>query len=129
MRIRGSGPPMTLQNMRANGVRMVIAQRESCGPSADVNVDALPETVEVPKTGQIPRCSGCGGKRIATRPAWHTAQRYGVPDCRRNDRRFSPPPAETFDRLAKASTDRSAAIRWSQAADVAGLVLAWQYPA
>ena len=80
--VRNFGPPMTLQNMRQNGVRMVIAQCESCGPSADVNVDALPETVEVPKTGQRLRCSGCGGKRIATRPAWHTAQRYSVPDFR-----------------------------------------------
>jgi hypothetical protein len=68
MKMRHFGPPMTLQNMRANGVRMVIAQCESCGPSEDVNVDALPETVEVPKTGQRLRYSGCGGKRIATRP-------------------------------------------------------------
>jgi hypothetical protein len=82
MRIRGSGPPMTLQNMRANGVRMLIAECEGCVHSADVNMDALPETVEVGETGQRLRCSSRGVKRVATRPAWHTAQRHGVPDYR-----------------------------------------------
>jgi len=37
------GPPMTLANMRANGVRAVIATCEACNHKADVNVDALPE--------------------------------------------------------------------------------------
>jgi hypothetical protein len=86
MRIRASVPPMTLQNMRANGVRMVIAQCETCGHKADLNVDALPETVKVPKAGQRLRCSRCGGKKINTRPAWHTTQRAGVPDYRRSER-------------------------------------------
>ena len=36
--------PMTLANMRANGVRMVTASCANCGRQADVNVDALPET-------------------------------------------------------------------------------------
>jgi hypothetical protein len=43
------GPPMSLANMRQNGVRVVIATCEACNRSADVNVDALPETVYVPK--------------------------------------------------------------------------------
>jgi hypothetical protein len=77
------GPPMTLANMRANGVRAVTATREACGHKADVNVDALPETLTVPEAGRCLRCSACGGKTIATRPAWHTAQRQGVPDYRR----------------------------------------------
>jgi hypothetical protein len=46
------GPPMTLANMRANGVRAVSAACEACGHKADVNVDALPEAVTVPKAGQ-----------------------------------------------------------------------------
>ena len=29
------GPPMTLANMRSNGVRVVIAKCEACGPTAD----------------------------------------------------------------------------------------------
>ena len=73
---------MTLSNMRANGVRAVTATCEACRREADVNVDALPETVTVPKAGQRLRCSQCGGKAISTRPAWHTARRAGVPDFR-----------------------------------------------
>ena len=49
---------------------------------ADVNVDALPETLTVPEAGQRLRCSHCGGKHVSTRPAWHTAQRQGVRDFR-----------------------------------------------
>jgi len=76
------GPPMTLSNMRANGVHAVSAACEACGHKADVNVDALPETVTVPKAGQRLQCSSCGGKRVLTRPAWRTAKRAGVPDFR-----------------------------------------------
>jgi hypothetical protein len=76
------GPPMTLANMLENGVRAVTATCEACGREADVNVDTLPETVTVPKAGLRLRCSSCGGKTISTRPAWHTARRQGVPDCR-----------------------------------------------
>ena len=76
-------PPNTLANMRANGVRAVTATCEACGREADVNVDALPSTVTVPKAGLRLRCSQCGGKTIATRPAWHTSQRPGTPDYRR----------------------------------------------
>jgi hypothetical protein len=65
--------PMTLRNMRQNGVRAVIATCQVCGHKADVNVDALAGTVIVPNAGRQLRCSKCGGKRIETRPAWHTA--------------------------------------------------------
>jgi hypothetical protein len=80
--VRTFGPPMTLANMRENGVRAVTATCEACGRSADVVVDALPESVTVPKAGQRLRCSQCGGKAISTRPAWHRARRAGVPDFR-----------------------------------------------
>ena len=76
------GPPMTLANMRANGVHMVTATCEACGREADVNVDALPESVHVPQAGRRLRCSRCGGKRVLTRPAWHTSQRQGTSDLR-----------------------------------------------
>jgi hypothetical protein len=66
------GPPMTLANMRHNGVRYVTAECEACGHKADVNVDGLAETIPVPEAGRRLRCSRCGGKRISTRPAWHT---------------------------------------------------------
>jgi hypothetical protein len=42
---------MTLSIMRANGVHAVSAACGACGHKADVNVDALPETVTVPKAG------------------------------------------------------------------------------
>jgi hypothetical protein len=63
------GPPTTLANMRRNGVRTVIASCEACGHKADVNVDALPETIIVPETGRRLRCTHCGGKEVDTRPA------------------------------------------------------------
>jgi hypothetical protein len=44
-------PPMTLANMRANGVRAVIATCKACGNKGDVNVDTLSETIAVPETG------------------------------------------------------------------------------
>jgi hypothetical protein len=62
---------MTLANMRQHGVR---ANSATCGHEADVNVDALLETLAVPKVGQRFRCSECGGKQINTRPAWHTSR-------------------------------------------------------
>ena len=43
-------PPMTLGNMREHGVRSVAAhcQEPSCGHSASVNVDGLPDDFPVP---------------------------------------------------------------------------------
>ena len=76
--------PMTLANMRENGVRSVIASCANCGRAADVNVDLLPETLTVPETGKRLRCSQCGGKTISTRPAWHTGTpRPGMPGYQR----------------------------------------------
>jgi hypothetical protein len=72
-RSKNFGPPMTLANMRRNDVHAVIARCEACGHAADVNVDALAETILVPEVGRRLPCSGCGGKRIETRPAWHAA--------------------------------------------------------
>jgi hypothetical protein len=65
------GPLMTLANMRQNGVRMTWAKCEACGHQADLNVEALAETLVVPTLGQPLRCSRCGGKELNTRPAWH----------------------------------------------------------
>jgi hypothetical protein len=76
------GPPMSLANMRSNGVRTVTATCANCGRAADVNVDLLPDTLTVPEAGQRLRCSQCGAKTIWTRPAWHTSRRQGVPDYR-----------------------------------------------
>jgi hypothetical protein len=43
------GPPVTLANMRKNGVRAVTATCEAYNHQADVSVDSLPETVTVPR--------------------------------------------------------------------------------
>jgi hypothetical protein len=72
-----AGPPMSLANMRQNGVRAVTAQCEACNHKADVLVDLLPETVYVPHVARRLRCSQCNGKQINTRPAWHTAPGQG----------------------------------------------------
>ena len=40
---------MTLANMRLNGVHAVTATCEACGHKADINIDALPETLTVPE--------------------------------------------------------------------------------
>jgi hypothetical protein len=59
----------SMAKMTATGVRAVTATCEACGREADVDVDALPETMTVPKAGQWLRCSRCGGKCVLTRPA------------------------------------------------------------
>jgi hypothetical protein len=66
------GPPMTLANMRQNGVHAVIATCQTCDHKADVNVDVLPETIVIPEAGRRLLCSQCGAKGIDTRPTWHT---------------------------------------------------------
>ena len=71
-------PPMTLGNMRDNGVRAVIAECRACRHKADVVVDRLAASVFVPDAGARMRCSACGGRNIETRPAWHTAKRPGM---------------------------------------------------
>jgi hypothetical protein len=46
------GPPMTLGNMRRNGVRALIATCQACGHKADVNVDVLAATIFDPEAGR-----------------------------------------------------------------------------
>jgi hypothetical protein len=46
--------PMTLTNMRANGVRSIIAACANCGGSADVNVDLLAGDPDSPRGRQPP---------------------------------------------------------------------------
>ena len=69
---RDRGPPMTLENMRENGVHSLWVACRSCRHEASVNVDQLPGEVEVPSAGRFFRCSKCGSKEINTRPNWTT---------------------------------------------------------
>ena len=68
------GPPMTLANMRQNGVHAVIARCEACGHVADANVDALAGTIIVPEVGRRLRRSECGRRR---RGMWRATRGEG----------------------------------------------------
>jgi hypothetical protein len=74
---------MTLGNMRANGVRAVIATclNRECGHKADFVVGQLGDDVAAPEVGRRMRCTKCGERKIESRPAWHT-QRPGVGERR-----------------------------------------------
>jgi hypothetical protein len=65
-------PPMTLENMRAHGVRCVAStcERTECQHSAVINVDGLPDDYLVPDIALKLRCSRCGGRQIKTIPNW-----------------------------------------------------------
>ena len=69
MPTRSVPQPMTLANMRANGVRLVEAEASCfCGHSARVDVSALRSGVEVPALRGPLRCSGCGARPMDVRP-------------------------------------------------------------
>jgi hypothetical protein len=62
--------PMTLGNMRQNGVRGLFVTCSSCGYHSEVNVDAWPDDVPVPSFGPRMRCSKCGKLGATARPNW-----------------------------------------------------------
>jgi hypothetical protein len=68
MALRRNFEPMTLANMRENGVRVVVATCSACGREADVKVDALDATTPVPEAARRLKCSKRGGKRIRVSP-------------------------------------------------------------
>ena len=65
-----TGPPMTLRNMRQNGVRSVDATCVGCGHEAVVNVDQLADEVFVPDVAKRLRCASCGSRKVTVRPNW-----------------------------------------------------------
>ena len=81
------GPPMTLSNMRKQGVcgLSVTCLNHACRHHSVVNVDDWPHEVEVPSFGLRMKCSKCGGKRVDVRPNWKEAS--PVTDWRGNDAR------------------------------------------
>ena len=68
--------PMSLGNMREHGVRSVAAhcQDASCGYSASINVDDLPDDFPVPDVSLRLRCSACGSRNVKTQPDWREGQ-------------------------------------------------------
>ena len=61
---------MSLGNMRALGVRSVLAECGKCRHEAVVSANGLPDAVYVPNVALKLRCSKCGSKRITTRLNW-----------------------------------------------------------
>jgi hypothetical protein len=71
---RYDGPPMTLGNMRAHGVRSIEVYCQ-CGREEQVVVDALPDEVAVPSLKERFRCVRCGMRPQLVRPAWGDTSR------------------------------------------------------
>ena len=64
---------MTLGNMRANGVRLliVICTNATCRHEAIVNVDGQSNAAFVPALGRLMRCQQCGQRGADVRPNWN----------------------------------------------------------
>ena len=60
--------PMTLANMRANGVRSLLVYCSACPRTVIFNVDAYPETLPVPAFEPRMVCTGCGMIGADARP-------------------------------------------------------------
>jgi hypothetical protein len=67
---RYRGPPMTLANMRENGVRSLSVTCELCHHEAVMNVDALDSAIPVPAFGPRMVCTSCGIVGADVRPNW-----------------------------------------------------------
>ena len=68
---RYRGPPMTLANMRAQGVRSLWVVCELCHHEAVLNVDGYGDAVPVPAFGPRMVCACCGIVGAHARPNWH----------------------------------------------------------
>jgi hypothetical protein len=66
-----AGAPMTLANMRLQGVRSLSVACELCHHAATINVDAFAETVAVPAFGPRMVCTRCGIVGADARPNRH----------------------------------------------------------
>jgi hypothetical protein len=62
--------PMTLENMRANGVRSLDIQCNQCRHRVILNVDHLPRDLTVPSFGPKMVCTRCGTIGADVRPNW-----------------------------------------------------------
>jgi hypothetical protein len=77
--------PMTLGNMRANGVRSLIAccSNVNCRHEAIVNVDNQPDDVFVLSLRPRMRCELCDQRGADVRPNWNERSNIGAFDGRR----------------------------------------------
>jgi hypothetical protein len=67
---RYRGPPMTLANMRENGVRSLSVTCELCHHEALMNVDVFDDAIPVPALGPRMVCTSCGIVGADARPNW-----------------------------------------------------------
>ena len=67
---RYRGPPMTLANMRAQGVRSLWVVCDICHHDAVLNVDRFGDGCEVQAFGPRMVCTGCGIIGAFARPNW-----------------------------------------------------------
>jgi hypothetical protein len=64
------GLPMTLANMREQGVRSLSVACHLCHHQAVMNVDAFGDAIPVPDFGPRMVCSSCGIVGADVRPNW-----------------------------------------------------------
>ncbi len=69
--------PMTLGNMRANGVRSLIVYCMACHRSAVLDVDGYADGVPVPAFSPRMVCTRCGIIGADARPNWRDQQTSG----------------------------------------------------
>jgi hypothetical protein len=65
-----AGPPATLGNMRANGVRSLAVSCWQCHHQAVLSGDSWPDDMPVPAFGPRMVCSRCGIIGADARPNW-----------------------------------------------------------
>jgi hypothetical protein len=69
--------PMTLANMRENGVRSLSVTCWQCHHETVTNVDQWPGETEVPSFGPKMVCTTCGTIGADVRPNWRELQNSG----------------------------------------------------
>ena len=72
--------PMTLGNMRTNGVRSLLIYCPACHRSVPLNVDSFGESVPIPAFGLRMVCTECGMIGADARPNWREQRAPGAWD-------------------------------------------------
>jgi hypothetical protein len=67
---RQPGPEMTAGNMRQNGVRNLLVSCGACRHEALLNVDHMPDDVEIHSLDNRLVCASCGSKNCSLMPNW-----------------------------------------------------------
>ena len=79
--ISPAGDPMTLGNMRANGVRSLDVSCWQCHHRAILSADGWPDHVLVPTFGPRMVCTRCGIIGADARPNWREKTSAGYPSA------------------------------------------------